>query len=119
MVWDGGCHQRLDGRENNDPHLYLIHLHRMNYDICLARHHDRIRFPLARIDRDQGWSYQNQITDPATFSSWFFHDSCGPSPICPQPILWVPSRSSMSCDLGVFVDQSTEPVATSEAKVGR
>jgi ricin-type beta-trefoil lectin protein/glycosyl transferase family 2 len=86
MVWDGGCHKRVDGRVNNDPHLYLIHLHRMDYDICLARHHDRVRFPLARIDRDRNWGYQNQITDPTTFSSWFYHDSCGPSPLCPQPI---------------------------------
>jgi hypothetical protein len=86
MVWDGGCHQRLDGRTNNDPHLYLIHLHRMDYNICLARHQDRVRFPLAQIDRDRSWGYQNQITDPTIFSSWFFHDSCGPSPLCPQPI---------------------------------
>jgi Ricin-type beta-trefoil lectin domain-like/Glycosyl transferase family 2 len=86
MLWNGGCHERIDGRTNNDPHLYLIHLHRMDYDICLTRHHDRVRFPLAQIDRDRRWGYQNQITDPTTFSSWFFHDSCGPSPLCPQPI---------------------------------
>jgi Transposase DDE domain len=32
--------------------------------------------------------------------------------------LWVPNRSSMSCNLGVFVDQSADPVAASEAKMG-
>jgi hypothetical protein len=32
--------------------------------------------------------------------------------------LWVPNRSSMSCNLGVFVDQSAEPVAASETKMG-
>ena len=32
-------------------------------------------------------------------------------------LLWAPNRSSTSCDLGVFVDQPTEPVAASEAKV--
>ncbi|HEX8933173.1 MAG TPA: hypothetical protein VF788_03060, partial [Pseudonocardiaceae bacterium] len=31
----------------------------------------------------------------------------------------VPNRSSMSCNLGVFVDQSAEPVAASEVEVGR
>jgi hypothetical protein len=31
--------------------------------------------------------------------------------------LWVPNRSSSSCDLGIFVDQPTEPIATSEAKL--
>lgn len=29
-------------------------------------------------------------------------------------LLWVPDRSSTSCDVGVFVDQSTELVAASD-----
>ena len=32
--------------------------------------------------------------------------------------LWVLDRSSIGGDLGKFVDQSAEPVATSEAKAG-
>jgi hypothetical protein len=32
--------------------------------------------------------------------------------------LWVPNWSSVSCDLGIFVDQPAESVATLEAKVG-
>ena len=32
--------------------------------------------------------------------------------------LWVPNRSSASCEVGIFVDQSAEPVVASEAKVG-
>jgi hypothetical protein len=35
----------------------------------------------------------------------------------PAP-LWVPNRSPMSCDLGIFVYQPTEPITTSEAKLG-
>jgi hypothetical protein len=35
-----------------------------------------------------------------------------------QLSLWVPNRSSVSCNLGIFVDQSAESVAASEAKVG-
>jgi hypothetical protein len=34
-------------------------------------------------------------------------------------LVWVPNWSSMSCDLGVFVDQSSEPVAASDAERGR
>ncbi|MDQ3765278.1 MAG: hypothetical protein M3460_28485, partial [Actinomycetota bacterium] len=34
------------------------------------------------------------------------------------PNLWVPNESSTSGDLGIFVYQTTESVATSEAKVG-
>jgi hypothetical protein len=32
--------------------------------------------------------------------------------------LWVPNWSSALGDLGVFVDQSAEPVVTSDVKVG-
>jgi len=32
--------------------------------------------------------------------------------------MWVPSRSSTSCDLGIFVYQPAEPVMTSEVQVG-
>jgi hypothetical protein len=31
----------------------------------------------------------------------------------------VPNWSSTSCDLGIFVDQSAEPIAASDAKLGR
>ncbi|MCA1835363.1 MAG: hypothetical protein LC721_03085 [Actinobacteria bacterium] len=32
--------------------------------------------------------------------------------------LWVPNWSSTSCDLGIFVDQSTEPIVTSDVRLG-
>jgi hypothetical protein len=33
--------------------------------------------------------------------------------------VWVPNRSSTSCDLGISVYQSTEPIATLDAKLGK
>ena len=36
--WKPGFHGRADEHFNLDPDLRLIHLHRMDYDICLARH---------------------------------------------------------------------------------
>jgi transposase-like protein len=36
-----------------------------------------------------------------------------------RPTVWVPNWSSTSGDLGVFVDQSPEPIATSDARLGR
>ena len=38
MSWAPGFHRRADGECNLDPDLRLIHLHRMDYEICLARH---------------------------------------------------------------------------------
>ncbi len=86
MLWHGGFHERVDGRTISDSHLYLIHLHRMDYDICLSRHRERCRFPLAQIDRDHGWGYQNSLIDPVEFTSWFYGDSVGPIPIQPQQV---------------------------------
>jgi hypothetical protein len=86
MLWHLGFHLRFDLKQNIDPMLYLIHLHRMDYEICLARHQDRVNFP--RIDKDlkNDWGYQTRITDPAKFRKWFYEDSCGGGPIQPEEI---------------------------------
>lgn len=86
MLWEGGFHQRADGWCKPDPNLYLVHLHRMDYDLCLARNEERSRFPWADLDRANGWGYQNYITDPDQFARWFYHDSCGAGPVEPEPI---------------------------------
>ncbi|MET9633742.1 glycosyltransferase family 2 protein [Lentzea sp. NPDC006480] len=76
-LWDLGFHQRLDHRRNPDPLLFLLHLHRMDYGICLDRHKNRAAFPRAEKDRALGRGYQNRITDPDGFREWFYGDSCG------------------------------------------
>lgn len=77
MLWNLGFHHRLDQKKNVDPLLYLIHLHRMDYETCLDRHKNRAAFPRAEKDLAQGWGYQNRVTDPAGFREWFYQDSCG------------------------------------------
>lgn len=87
MLWQGGCHAPVDGRKIDDPRLYLIHLHRMDYDLCLGRHQERCRFPIEQSDVDHGWGYQNRIIDPAEFEGWFYNDSSwGGFPLQPQSI---------------------------------
>jgi|SRR6516225_2973468 len=81
MSWHGGIHTRVDGATNDDPSLYLIHLHRVDYEVCLARHHQRISRPWNRRDWDEDWAYQNRITDPEAFDRWFYEDSCSGTPI--------------------------------------
>ena len=86
MLWNVGFHERMDRRTNSDPHLYLIHLHRIDYDICLARHRVHSNFPQEQEDIDKEWGYQTRITDPLEFANWFYHDSCTSFPIQPQKI---------------------------------
>ena len=81
MLWHGGLHARVDGLTREDPSLYLIHLHRMDYDICLSRHCQRTSQPWNQHDLDRGWGYQNRIIEPAHFHRWFYQDSSGGVPI--------------------------------------
>ena len=46
------------------------------------------------------------------------HRAIGPLKLV-SSALWVPNWSSTSCDPGVFVDQAAEPIAASDAKLGR
>jgi hypothetical protein len=81
MFWHGGLHARVDGLTNEDPNLYLIHLHRVDFDTCLARHHQRTSWTWNKRDLDEGWGYQNRITEGESFLRWFYQDSCSGTPI--------------------------------------
>jgi len=81
MFWHGGLHARVDGLTNDDPSLYLIHLHRVDYDTCLARHHQRTSWMWNKRDLDEGWGYQNRITEAEPFLHWFYKESCSGMPI--------------------------------------
>jgi hypothetical protein len=75
MRWTPGFHRTQDLQVRLDPDLYLIHLHRMDYEICLARH--RYRRERAWNDHDlaMGWATHNRITDEAEFARWFYEDA--------------------------------------------
>jgi hypothetical protein len=75
MRWKPGFHRTEDGRMRPDPDLYLIHLHRMDYEICRARH--RYRQGRAWNERDValGWASHNRITAQTEFARWFYEDS--------------------------------------------
>jgi hypothetical protein len=76
MSWRPGFHGREDFHYKLDPDLRLIHLHRMDYAICLQRHRARRRKPWAEHDEREGWAVHNQITDEREFERWFYEDSC-------------------------------------------
>ncbi len=76
LQWRTGFHGRADYHYNPDPDLRLIHLHRMDYEICLARHHTRRGRVYAQRDRDEKRSLHNQITEGEAFERWFYEDSC-------------------------------------------
>ena len=78
MRWNAGFHGRADGWFNPDPDLRMIHLHRMDYDLCRARHRDRERRAWADEDARLGWAAHNRITEGAEFERWFYGESGWP-----------------------------------------
>lgn len=75
LEWVPGFHERADGQQNFDPDLLLIHLHRMDFDICRARHRLRDERRWNQVDVDRGWAAHNRIVDEADFERWFYFDS--------------------------------------------
>jgi hypothetical protein len=72
MDWRPGFHGRSDFEFNLDPDLRLIHLHRMDFDLCRERHRIRAQRRWAERDAREGWAEHNRITDEATLRDWFF-----------------------------------------------
>ena len=75
MRWVPGFHRREDLSMRPDPDLYLIHLHRMDYELCLARHRYRKNIAWNKRDLELGWARHNQIADEVEFDRWFYEDS--------------------------------------------
>jgi hypothetical protein len=87
MDWRPGFHGRSDFAMKPDPDLRLVHLHRMDYGLCLERHRRRSRRPWAPRDAERGWAAHNRIVDDAAFRRWFLEDSCFENwEIRPEPI---------------------------------
>jgi hypothetical protein len=87
MQWRPGFHGREDFHFNLDPDLRMVHLHRMDYDICLARHRVRSRRAWAAVDERKRWAIHNQVVDDEAFAHWFYEDSCFANlQITPEPI---------------------------------
>lgn len=76
MRWEPGFHAREDLQMRLDPDLFLIHLHRMDYEICLARHSHRRGRAWNERDLGESWASHNLITEEAEFARWFYEDSC-------------------------------------------
>jgi hypothetical protein len=87
MDWRLGFHGRSDFQSRPDPDLRLIHLHRMDRDVCLQRHVGRNRRPWAPEDEAEGYAAHNRIVDEEAFERWFSTDSSFAGfEIRPEPI---------------------------------
>ena len=69
-----GLHARADRKMNLDPDLRLIHLHRLDYAACFARHRGRVG---DRSDRDVEAGHGGHLLadDEQEFSRWFYEQT--------------------------------------------
>jgi hypothetical protein len=73
--WEPGFHRRADGHFKPDPDLFMVHLHRVDYDLALERHRNWRRRRWSKRRLEQGWGAHNAITDEAEFREWYFGGS--------------------------------------------
>jgi Glycosyl transferase family 2 len=73
LSWNIGFHQEFNAPDiGPDPDLFLVHLHRVDYEYCLDRHRGVTAREWYEGDRrlNLGWHYR--IVDPEQFRDWFF-----------------------------------------------
>jgi hypothetical protein len=75
LRWQPGFHRVIDGPMRLDPDLYLIHLHRLDYDICQARHRRWAGRTWGQQDLEKGWATHNQLVEGTAFERWFYEDT--------------------------------------------
>lgn len=72
LTWSLGFHDSPEwSLLPPDPHLLLVHLHRVDYDITLARHRSKASRTWDDPHSPMGW--QNRVVDDEQFRSWFLH----------------------------------------------
>lgn len=74
LEWGPGFHIRADLHFELDPDLRLIHLHRLDYELCRERHRRRSRRGWAERDRREGWGAHQFITEEPAFERWFYDE---------------------------------------------
>lgn len=74
VTWERGFHLASSHRRiKADPNLFLIHLHRLDYDACVARHRKSAAATWNERDLAEGHGMQNRLTDQsADFLKWYY-----------------------------------------------
>ncbi len=84
LGWNIGFHKFALEEIREDNSLFLVHLHKLDFDICRKRSLERskLRWRQSEIKKMRGW--QNRIEDSKEFNRFYY----GP-PILPFPLRWL------------------------------
>ena len=89
LRWSDGFHQEYSAPDDApDPELLLLHLHRIDYDLCLARHQASAARDWNEADIVNGYGAQNRIAETGEFEEWFYRgaDLDAPRELIPEQI---------------------------------
>ena len=85
LRWSVGFHDEYNAPDDPpDPALLLVHLHRLDYDSCLARHRSTAARNWSQEDIINGWGAQARIEAPKEFDQWF---RTGTEPDAPRELI--------------------------------
>ena len=74
LTWTVGFHGELSfGDAPPDAELFLVHLHRVDYATCLARHRAAALRPWNSRDVEERRGFQHLIVEDEAFHQWFYH----------------------------------------------
>lgn len=72
LRWNAGFHIEYNAPAvAADPELLLIHLHRVDYEYCLARHRAALEMRWAEEDRKWNLGWHQRVVEPEEFDEWF------------------------------------------------
>jgi hypothetical protein len=73
LNWKIGFHGVTKENSNQDPDLLLIHLHKLDFDMCRKKSFERSKLPWSESDVQKNWGWQNRITDFEKFTEYFYN----------------------------------------------
>jgi hypothetical protein len=70
--WDEGFHNITDLETDIDTDIFLVHLHRMDYNLCKLKHEEQAKRKWSQSDLDTNKGFQNRLFDDEGFNKWFY-----------------------------------------------
>lgn len=72
LNWAIGFHHITGEDAVQDKDLLLIHLHKLDYEMCRQKTFERSKLPWSKTDLEKEWGWQNRITDAEKFENYFY-----------------------------------------------
>lgn len=74
LNWTIGLHTvpGINKKEDSDPGLYLIHLHRFDYDVCMKRHLKWASMEWSERTVQNNWNYHYRTHDLEKLNQWYY-----------------------------------------------